>query len=317
VKSVRCIEICPLYAARVADWLSFWNKETRAGNEPRLAGQEVEEIYIPHGAGRVAVGDRIYCVGVQDGSLLLITRIDAVRITPDEDPNHTDSVLVRGAENGIVAAYDRIVPSRVLQSLRYLRTESTKPDPIKLTPTGEVVASAFQGRASIRELVQGAGDLDALLGLVSVSVYGPLGLEFPRIAQLGAITDLSRVVLNLGTAVHEPLGAYVPMYDPNTPALRTGAPGKRGKTEILRADKPQMLGTDKTVIMFADAEHLLSADIQEIARSVAGDIATPGDSFGVLIQTAPSVQPETFRVVSAIGRKATATHVSLYVRNLK
>jgi hypothetical protein len=144
----------------VTDWLSFWNRETRAENEPRLAGQEVGEIYIPHGAGRVAIGDRIYCVGLQGGSLLLITRIDAVSVTPDEDPNHRDSVLVRGAENGIVAAYDRIVPAPVLQSLRYLRAGSTKPEPIRLTPTGDIVAAAFQGRSSIRELVQGASELD-------------------------------------------------------------------------------------------------------------------------------------------------------------
>jgi hypothetical protein len=303
------IGIRPLYAASVTDWLSFWNRETRAENEPRLAGREVGEIYIPHGAGRVAIGDRIYCVGVQDGRLLLITRIDAVSVTPDEDPNHVDSVLVRGAENGIVAAYDRIVPPPVLHSLRYLRVRSTEPEPIKLTPTGDVVASAFRGRSSIREMVRGASSLDTLLGLVSLSVYGPLGLEFPNIALLGEIPDLWRVSLHLGTAVPEPLGALLSMSGPSALTTRLAQGRKRDKTRILR--------TDKTVILLADTEDSLSTDVQEAALSVAGGIAAHDRSLGVLIETAPSVQPETFRVVSALGREAAATELSLYVRKLK
>lgn len=306
-----------MYAARVADWLSFWNRETRAENEPRLAGQQVGEIYIPHGAERVAIGDRIYCVGVQDGRLLLITRIDAVSVTPDEDPNHVDSVLVREAENGIVAAYDRIVPAPVLQSLRYLRAGSTKPEPIKLTPTGGVVASAFQGRSSIRELVQGASALDVLLDLIPLSVYGPLDLVLPNTALLRDNPDLWRVSLNPGTPVPEPLRNLRWLTEPTTVTATTETPVKPDKTGVARVVIPEMLGGDKTVILFANTEHILSADVQEVARSVAPDIAAHGRSLGVLIQTAPSVQPETFRVVRALGREAAATDVSLYVRRLK
>jgi hypothetical protein len=292
----------------MADWLSFWNKETRAENEPRLTGKEVGRIYIPYGAGRVAVGDRIYCVGIAGGELLLITRIDATSVKPDDNPKYIDSVLVDGAENGIVAAYDRTVPDRDLKAIRYLRANSTKPEPVKVTRTGDVVFSAFQGRSSIRELVQGASNLDVLLkptlGIVSpvlISVYGLLGLQFPNLAQLDEIPNLAQVVLHLGTEISEPRGPIVPMPGSNEPKTKPGPPSKG----------------DKTFVMFTDTEHILSGIAQEAAFSLARDIAVDDRSLGVLIQTAPSVQLETFKVVSALGREAGATEVSLYVRHLK
>ncbi len=293
-----------MYAARVTDWLSFWNQATRAENEPRLVGREVGEIYIPHGAGRVAIGDRIYCVGVEDGSLLLITRLDAVSATPDDDPDQIDSVLVRGANNGIVAAYDRTVPASVLRSLRYLRVGRRRPEPIKLTPTGDVVAAAFQGRSSIRELVQGASDLDALLSPelstvspVVLSVYGLLGLQLPNLAQLQTIPNLDEVVFHLGKEVSEPHGPIVPMPLPKGPRTRPTAPRKG----------------DKISIMFADPEHILYGEAHETAFSIARGVAVRNQALGVIIQTAPVLEPETFRVVTALGHAARVSEVSLYV----
>jgi hypothetical protein len=145
----------------VTDWLSFWSKETREENAKWLTGQEVKQIYVPYGDKRVVVGDRVYCVGIEAGGLLLITRIDATAVKPDKNPKHIRSVLVDGAKNGFGARYDRPVPD--LTALKYLRVKSKIPEPIKLTPTGVIVHQAYQGPSSIRKLKHGADELNKLL----------------------------------------------------------------------------------------------------------------------------------------------------------
>jgi hypothetical protein len=51
----------------VSAWLSYWNAKTRRRNEPELAGEVVEEIYVPWGKGHIKKGDTIYCFFVEGG----------------------------------------------------------------------------------------------------------------------------------------------------------------------------------------------------------------------------------------------------------
>jgi hypothetical protein len=84
-----------------------------------------------------------------------------------------------------------------------------------------------------------------------------------------------------------------------------------------QAKPPAPPDDDKTWVMFSNIEHLGDASAQEVAFSLARNTAASEHEFGVIIQTTPSVQPETFRVMSALGHEAGATQVSLYVPRLK
>jgi hypothetical protein len=66
----------------MAEWLSFWNQDTRSRNAA-LAGGPVDEIYVPYGRGKIGRRDRIYCVGIEHGRLLLITRVRAALLEAD------------------------------------------------------------------------------------------------------------------------------------------------------------------------------------------------------------------------------------------
>jgi hypothetical protein len=142
----------------VAEWLSFWNAETRARNED-LRGGPIEGIYVPYGKGRISLGDVIYCVGIEDEELRLITRVRVGSL--DDDPKDEESVLIDAAEEDVDVDFDREVPPQVVQAIEYEHVDGSKHRmpilAVRINP------SAFQGRSSIRALSEGAPDLDTLL----------------------------------------------------------------------------------------------------------------------------------------------------------
>lgn len=97
----------------MAHWLSFWNKDTRRRNEPLLQDDAVSAIYIPYGKQRVALGDVIYCVGLEAGGLRLITRLHAASL--DDDLDHPRSIWVDDVEaKAVNADFHRVVPDEVV-----------------------------------------------------------------------------------------------------------------------------------------------------------------------------------------------------------
>ncbi len=146
----------------MAEWLSFWNAETRRRNEADLRGHVVSPIYVPFGMDHLKRGDTIYCFGIEDGTLYLITRL--IVGTLDEDPEHQESLLVEGAEDDEVEAdYDRAVPEEVIGAVRYLHANGSEHRLIDAMADGWLDGSHFQGRASLRELSAGGNELEGLL----------------------------------------------------------------------------------------------------------------------------------------------------------
>jgi hypothetical protein len=143
----------------MAEWLSFWNAETRARNGD-LHGGPVEDIYVPYGKGKISHGDVIYCVGIEDEELRLITRIRVGSL--DDDPADEESVLIEDAEEEPVDVdLDRLVTFEAAHAIRYEHVDGSKH---RLTITGVLIdPSPFQGRSSIRELREGSAQLDSLL----------------------------------------------------------------------------------------------------------------------------------------------------------
>jgi hypothetical protein len=149
--------------AAVADWLSFWNK-TRKQKEAVLHGEVVEQIYVPYGEGRVSVGDSIYCVGIEAGKLLLITRVEVAKLSADHDPDHRESVVIDGAKkNTTKADFKRKLPASTVKKLKYRRRDDSEHNVKFKAEGGGVEPGQFQGPASIRELSQGAVHLESLL----------------------------------------------------------------------------------------------------------------------------------------------------------
>jgi hypothetical protein len=143
----------------MAEWLSFWNAQTRLRNED-LQGGPVEGIYVPYGKGKISRGDVIYCVGIDDEELRLITRIRVGSL--DDDPEDEESVLIDDAEaEPVDVDLDREVTPGAAQAIEYEHVDGSKH---RLPITGLLIdPSPFQGRASIRELREGAAELDSLL----------------------------------------------------------------------------------------------------------------------------------------------------------
>jgi hypothetical protein len=73
-------------------WLSFWNQETRRAQRSGSVGHATDaDIWIPYGAGKISVGDAIYCVAVDGGELLLFGKLTAGRMGVEaEHPESLD-----------------------------------------------------------------------------------------------------------------------------------------------------------------------------------------------------------------------------------
>lgn len=141
----------------MADWLSFWNQDTRA-KKSKLKGKVVGSIYIPYGNGLVHTGDTVYCVGIEGGELLLITRIEVAKTGKHPNPRW---INVTAAPSNVAADYGRKVPKHAIKLLRFLHTDGQVH---KFEFNGASIKHAhFQGLSSVRKLTKGAPDLDALL----------------------------------------------------------------------------------------------------------------------------------------------------------
>jgi hypothetical protein len=143
----------------MTDWLSVWSKERRKQNR---ALEPFTRIYMPYGVGRISSGDRAYCVGIEGGDLHLFTRVDVRRRSKDPDPTHINSVLAYPKAK-ITTNYNRPLPRAVVEALEYLRVGSSSPCKVKWRSRHTIEPQQFRGPASLRELVEGAPSLDALV----------------------------------------------------------------------------------------------------------------------------------------------------------
>jgi hypothetical protein len=139
-------------------WLSYWNAETRRGNERRLAGQTVSEIYVPWGKGLIKKGDTIYCFFIEGDDVHLVTRVKAASVNDDPDPEHQDSVTIVPEPSSIKADYSRTADKALLGSIEYWHKDRA-PGRSLADPD----ATRFQGPNSVRELESGAQHLDSAL----------------------------------------------------------------------------------------------------------------------------------------------------------
>lgn len=144
----------------LAEWLSFWNQETRERNA-NLANGAVDQIYVPYGRGKIGRRDRIYCVGIENGQMLLITRVRAALL--EADIADDEMIYIDDSDEEYVEVdFDRKVPTRVVDLLRVIYANGSE-YPISRDEAGRVQGNAYEGRSSIRELAAGADELHVLL----------------------------------------------------------------------------------------------------------------------------------------------------------
>ena len=146
-------------------WLSFWNEKTRARRRRTGTGRtstSEADIYVPYGQGKLAKGDSVYCVAVEEGELWFFGRVIVGRMA--EDPEHAESLDV-WAEPGTETTWcedDCVVDESAVGELVYLDADGTE-HRMPRDPSGRLVADAFEGRSSIRELARGSKALDQVL----------------------------------------------------------------------------------------------------------------------------------------------------------
>lgn len=142
----------------MADWLSVWDAETRARNNG-LHGGQPGGIHVPHGKGRVALGDIIYCACIDDKELLIITRLRVASL--EDDPDDEESVLVQDADGHSGGGIPREIPPDVAWAIEFEPLAGS----VRRLPIFQVRidSSELQGRASLRALTEGANELDGLL----------------------------------------------------------------------------------------------------------------------------------------------------------
>ena len=139
-------------------WLSYWNAETRRGNEGRLAGTPVAEIYVPWGKGLIKKGDTIYCFFIEGDDVHLVTRVKAASVNDDTDPERQDSVTVTPEPSSVKADYARTVDRALLGSIEYWHKDRSPGRSLE-----DPDYTRFQGPNSVRELAAGAQHLNASL----------------------------------------------------------------------------------------------------------------------------------------------------------
>jgi hypothetical protein len=145
-------------------WLSFWDEKTRASQRGTGTGRTSRseaDIYVPYGQDKLAKGDSVYCVAVEEGELWLFGRVIVGRMA--EDPEHAESLDV-WAEPGTETTWcpdDCVVDGSAVDELVYLDADGTE-HRMPQDESGRLVADAFEGRSSIRELARGSEALDQM-----------------------------------------------------------------------------------------------------------------------------------------------------------
>jgi YD repeat-containing protein len=145
-------------------WLSFRNERTRARRRRTGTGRTSTSeagIQVPYGQDKLGKGDSVYRVAVVEGELWLFGRVIVGRMA--EDPEHAESLEV-WAEPGTETTWcedDCVVDEGAVDELVYLDADGTE-HRMPRDASGRLVADAFQGRSSIRELARGSEALDQL-----------------------------------------------------------------------------------------------------------------------------------------------------------
>jgi hypothetical protein len=141
-------------------WLSLWNRKVRQGrNSTTLPHPTDADIWIPYGAGRIAVNDVVYCVAVDNGEVLFFGRLTVGRIAIDD--THKESIDVwQKRRTGTWFDPARVLDEATVEGLMYVKADGTQQRFVR--DAGRVTGYAFQGRASLRELVAGHEALEAI-----------------------------------------------------------------------------------------------------------------------------------------------------------
>jgi hypothetical protein len=144
--------------------MSFWNQKTRARQRrtgTARTSTNGAHIHVPYGQDKLAKGDSVYRVAVEEGELWLFGRVIVGRMA--EDPEHAESLDI-WAEPGTETTWcedDCVVDGSVVDELVYLDADGTE-HRMPRDASGRLVPDAFQGRSSIRELARGSEALDQL-----------------------------------------------------------------------------------------------------------------------------------------------------------
>ena len=118
---------------------------------------------MKHAEGKIADGDTVYCVRIADGRLRLFARAEVDKKARDEDD--PSMLWLWTPPRGYAGWPDGLpVDDDDADSLVYLHVDGT-PHRIKRRQ-GRLVAHAFQGPSSIRELDEGHELLDRVAGYV-------------------------------------------------------------------------------------------------------------------------------------------------------
>lgn len=150
----------------MADWLSFWNQKKRdevaertPGGPKAAPGDYLTSIYVPYGQGLIHSDDWIYCVGIENGKLLLISRLQAGAIKVSTAGDKQIDIEARdGTETEL--RLDRHLPREDAERIQFFGSGG---GPSELGRS--IQAGRFQGRASVRELIPPAAEiLDAVIG---------------------------------------------------------------------------------------------------------------------------------------------------------
>src|SRR5215212_10211819 len=100
-------------------WLSFWHQKTRGAGAGGTSSSD-PDIYVPYGQDKLAKGDAVYRVAVEEGELWFFGRVIVGRMA--EDPEHAESLDV-WAEPGTETTWcedECMVDERVVDELVYL-----------------------------------------------------------------------------------------------------------------------------------------------------------------------------------------------------
>lgn len=150
------------------DFLHFWRRETAAAvRDWRTGGRRgqnpLNALPMPYAEGLVEPGDRVYAVEVNwPGTRFdLLGRVEAG--TVGFPPNDPRGLVVVTAKRGTATRCGPIaIPRSTSAKLRIAYADGAARS-LNRRSDGTIVAGAYQGRASVRELVAGAKELEKLL----------------------------------------------------------------------------------------------------------------------------------------------------------
>lgn len=140
-------------------WLSYWNKQERLRIQASLPEEPVEEIFVPWGRHVIKPGDVVYCFFVEHGKVHLATRVTAPdKLTQDNKHNQSVSFVPVPAMDNILVSFECALKTRQADKVKFKRSDGTVGDFKPPSPY------CFQGRASLRKLLDGWDSLDERLG---------------------------------------------------------------------------------------------------------------------------------------------------------